>query len=163
MTKILAWNFNHMKLSRLHMIIIIAMSLKGTLICIPAIFEIGTTGDLFFRSFFLGIQCLLLAFLHSSYIFREFVICECPVSNTLGLALTFQEIFAKHPIYINFASGLVYIYKVVWSCKICKKEKYSQLGHFGWISGFLCGFLGCLYFFALQALLKIWIFRLAIS
>ena len=81
--------------------------------------------------------------------FMEFVICECPVSNTLGLALTFLEIFAKHPIYINFASGLVYIYKVVWSCKICKKEKYSQLGHFGWISGFLCGSLGFLYLFAL--------------
>ena len=117
------------------MIIIIAMSLKGTFICIPAIFEIGTTGALFFRSIFLefSVLCLLLAFLHSSYIFREFVICKCPVSNTLGLDLPFLEIFAKHPIYINFASGLVYIYKVVWSCKICKKEKYSQLGHFGWI------------------------------
>ena len=47
--KILAWNFNHMKLAWWHKIII-TMSLRQTLICIPAIFEIGTAGDLFFRS-----------------------------------------------------------------------------------------------------------------
>ena len=93
----------------------------------------------------------------------EFLTCECPVRNTLGLALTSQEIFAKHPVYINFASGLVYIYKVVWLWKICKKEKYPQLGYFGWISGFLCKILGFLYFFALWAFLNIWIFRFAFS
>ena len=142
------------------------MCLRQTLFCVPAIFDYFALQEFCFSIQTLWNLVFVVCykhFLHFSNFFMEFVICECPVSNTLGLALTFLEIFAKHPIYINFASGLVYIYKVVWSCKICKKEKYSQLGHFGWISGCLCGSLGFLYFFALQAFLKIRIFRLAIS